>query len=93
MQDQLESMLEILDLMFKWSCVKLADSSNTKFAVCILDFYAGLFAKLEENGYVLQEFEAMVIIPLLCEKTGINNNILKDKVKKLAKMMFGIYDK
>ena len=34
----------------------------------------------------------MVLIPLLCEKTGLNNNIIKDKVKKLLKLVYAIYD-
>lgn len=42
---------------------------------------------------MLLDFEAGVIIPLLCEKAGINNAILKDKVKKLVKMTYNIYDK
>lgn len=43
-----ESVLEILDLIFKWSAVRLADSSNTKFAVNMFDFYAVLFTFLQE---------------------------------------------
>ena len=34
----------------------------------------------------------MIIIPLLTEKSGINNNILKDKVKKLFKLIYPLYD-
>jgi hypothetical protein len=41
----------------------------------------------------MADVEANVVIPFLCEKSGINNNILKDKVKKLMKMVYGIYDK
>lgn len=37
--------------------------------------------------------EAAVLIPTLCEKTGLNNSILKEKVKKLIRMVYGIYDK
>lgn len=85
-------MVEILDILFKWSCVKLADN-NTKFCVTLFDFYATLFTWLEENEYILTDAEANVLIPMLCEKTGLNNNILKDKVKKLMKMIYTIYDK
>jgi len=53
---------------------------------------AGLLQHLEEAEYTLWEFEALVVVPLICEKTGINNNILKDKVKRLVKMIFPIYD-
>jgi cytoskeleton-associated protein 5 len=30
---------------------------------------------------------------MLCEKTGISNNLLKDKVKKLLKMVYEVYDR
>lgn len=39
------------------------------------------------------DFEAAVLIPILCDKTGHNNAIIKDKVKKLLRMTYGIYDK
>jgi hypothetical protein len=39
------------------------------------------------------DFEATIIIPLLCDKMGLNNNILKDKVKKLLRMTYNIYEK
>jgi cytoskeleton-associated protein 5 len=42
---------------------------------------------------MLLDFESAVLFPLLCDKTGLNNNILKDKVKKLVRMTYNIYDK
>jgi hypothetical protein len=42
MTNQPDALKEILDIIFKWSLVKLADSSNTKFAVSVFDFYSGL---------------------------------------------------
>ena len=39
-----DGLKEILDVVFKWACVKLNESNNnTKFAVAVFDFYAGLF--------------------------------------------------
>lgn len=38
------------------------------------------------------EHEAYVFVPLLCDKIGNNNNILKEKVKRLIKQCFAIYD-
>lgn len=90
---QPDAILEILDLIFKWSAIRLTDSSNTKFAVNMFDFYAVLFQHLQEEQYCLWEFEAAVIIPLLCDKTGINNNLLKEKVKKLLRMVYDIHDR
>jgi len=33
------------------------------------------------------------MVPLLCEKSGLNSAILKDKAKKLLRMSFDICDK
>ncbi len=93
MDNQVDFILEILDLIFKWTVIRMADSSNTTFGIKIFDFYAILFQFLQQTGYMLLDFEASVLVPLLCEKTGINNNILKEKVKKLLKMCFNICDK
>ena len=94
MRDQGDTIKEILDLIFKWSFVKLADSvSNTQFCVKLFDFYASLFQYLEGEEYILADFEAAVLLPMLCEKTGLNIAILKVKVKKLIKMVFSVYDK
>lgn len=87
-----DGLKEILDLIFKWALVKLADSGNTKFAVSIFDFFNSLFHHLEDTEYFLWDFEAQIIVPLLCEKTGLNNNILKEKVKKLIRSLYTIYD-
>jgi hypothetical protein len=46
--EQSESLKEVLDLIFKWALVKLADSGNTKFAVSIFDFFSSLFQHLED---------------------------------------------
>lgn len=42
---------------------------------------------------MLLDFEAAVLFPLLCDKTGLNNSILKDKVKRLLRMTYSFYDK
>jgi cytoskeleton-associated protein 5 len=90
---QPDSIKEILDLIFKWSLIKMADSSNTKFAVAVFDFYANLLQALEEQEYMFLDFEAQILIPMLCEKTGLNNNIIKDKVKRLVRMLYPLYDR
>jgi hypothetical protein len=47
-QTQGSAITEILDIIFKWSLVRLADSSNTKFAVNVFDSYASLINHLQE---------------------------------------------
>jgi cytoskeleton-associated protein 5 len=42
---------------------------------------------------LLLDFEVAVLVPLLCEKSGLNNQLLKDKAKKLLRMAFDVCDK
>jgi hypothetical protein len=53
METQPEELIEILDLVFKWALIRLSDSSNTKFAVNIFDFFSTLFGFLEGQQYML----------------------------------------
>ena len=68
------------------------ESSNTKLQVKILDFYQVLLNFLIESANPLQDFEAHVILGTLCDKVGINNKILMDKIRKLIKLIYEVYD-
>ncbi len=88
-----QELMMILDIVFKWIFVKIFDSNNTKLAVNIFDFLAILFPILEQGDYLLWDNEIDVVFPMLTEKAGLNNNILKEKVKKLIRMTYSICDK
>jgi len=81
-----------LDVIFKWIYIKLTESQNTTLAVAVFDFCDVLIKWLQESEYTLWENEAYILIPLLCEKIGINNTILKEKVRALVRLTFIIYD-
>lgn len=86
------NLVEVIDIIFKWIFIKLAESSNTTFAVNVYDSLSTLFAWLISEQYGFQEHEAYVIVPMLCEKSGVNNAILKNKIKALLKQTFELYD-
>ena len=73
----------------------MLDSGNTKFIVNIFDFLATLLEHFASTDppYELWDCESAVLIPTLCEKTGLNNATLKDKAKLLVKMTYPICDK
>jgi len=87
-----EDLMECVDVIFKWTAVKLSESQNTAFQSGVYDFYLKLFEFLVEQNYLLWEHEADVVIPLLCDKSGNNNAILRTKVKQLMKWSFDMYD-
>jgi 5-bromo-4-chloroindolyl phosphate hydrolysis protein len=51
-----------------------------------------LFDFLVSIAYQLYDHEAYILIPLLCDKAGINNAILQEKVKKLIKECFRLHE-
>jgi hypothetical protein len=46
------------------------DSSNTKLVQSFFDFYQKLLTFLIENDYTMAEFEIVVLLGTLCDKTG-----------------------
>ena len=45
-----------------------------------------------EQNYTLSDTEAYIVVPMLCEKSGNNNTIIKNKIKTLIKTCFDLYD-
>lgn len=75
-KSQPESILEINDILFKWCNLRMMESSNTQLYVAIFDFYANLITMFIENDYQCAEFEMVVLLATLCDKTGVNNKTL-----------------
>jgi len=92
-QIQPNELVEVLDLIFKWGNLRLTESSNTKLLLAFLDFYSNLVTFFIEIGYTLQEFEALVFVGTLVNTSGVNNKTLQEKVRKLIRQCYDIYDK
>lgn len=91
-EEQPEALLQVVDVVFKWIYLKLDESTNSTFTMKVYDFLVMLFALLMNSSYTLSDTEAHVIIPMLCEKSGNNNTIVKNKIKALIKQCFDVYD-
>lgn len=91
-EEQPEHLIQVVDVVFKWVYLKLDESTNATFTMKVYDFLVVLFALLTGSGYSLSDTEAYVVVPMLCEKSGNNNTIVKNKVKALIKQCFGMYD-
>ena len=88
----MSDLCSVLDLVFKWVSIKFKDSSNTTFIVKIFSFLSELITGLELVDYQLWDNEAAVLFPTLTEKTGINNQPLKEQAKKILRQAINIYD-
>lgn len=91
-ESQPDELTEVLDLIFKWSNVRLNENSNTKLMVSILDLFGNLMEFLIKIANPLEDFEINVLLGILCEKSGVNNKILMDKIHKLIRMCYDVYD-
>jgi hypothetical protein len=91
-ETQPDVLKEILDVFFKWCLIKMTESSNTTLYVAVFDCLHTIFDFLLAEEYYLWDHEAYILIPMLCDKSGANNAILKTKVKALIKMCFQLYD-
>lgn len=85
-------LIDVIDIVIKWAAIKLLESSNTTFTAHLFEFFAALqelFARMEHQ---LWDHEAYIFLPMLCDKIGINNAILRQKAKELLSKVFDIYD-
>ena len=86
------SMVDIMDLVFKWLTIKMVDQSNTAINKSIVEFLTLFFAELYQTHYVLLDFEAAAIVPMLCERLGSSNPTLREEYKGLLKKVTDIYN-
>jgi hypothetical protein len=92
-KSQPEQLIEVNDIIFKWCNLRMMESSNTQLYISIFDFFANLITMFIETGYQVAEFEMVVLLGTLCDKTGVNNKTLQDKVRKLIRMCYEVHDK
>ena len=88
-----DDVLEVLDLIFKWANLRVNDSSNTKLLLSVFDLFGKIIECCASRDHKLAEFEALILIGTLCEKTGNGNRTLQDKARRLLKQSLEIYDK
>lgn len=87
-----DDLQECVDVIFKWTTIKLGESNNTAFQNCVYDFFGKLFEFLIGQQYLFWEHEADVVIPLFAQLVGNNNATLRGKVKQLIRQCFEMHD-
>ena len=89
---QPHNLVDVIDVVFKWIFIQMQASSNTTLQVNVYDSLSTLFAWLISEQYQFLDHEAYVMIPMLCEKVGTTNAILKNKIHALMKQCFDLYE-
>ncbi|KAL7553180.1 hypothetical protein ACHAWF_016435 [Thalassiosira exigua] len=73
------SFLEQLDLIFKWAACSLFARDHTSGLRALLSTIQLLFERLNELSYVMNDAEAIILLPFLFEKAGVAKSQFKDQ--------------
>lgn len=80
-----DSVLAINDLLLRWATLRILEG-NTQVLVKLLDMLRELLAAMEDRGDKLSEYECKLILPVLVEKAGHN----QDKIKEMFRYVLSV---
>lgn len=83
-EELVDPFVSVLDFVVKWAFIKSVKISNTTFLVELTGFFEALVAFLAERPYEFMEAEGTVFCLCLLDKIGMNNNVLRERVKALV---------
>jgi len=87
---ELNVLIDIADLIFKWITMKMIGQSNNGLIRSLLNFVREFFIAIKEEKYTMQDFEADCILPILCERLGNEN--LRANILELVELACKVYD-
>ncbi|CAM9466508.1 unnamed protein product, partial [Hapterophycus canaliculatus] len=70
LRDQRVSLMDQLDLIFKWISLRLCEKENVKAMGQLLQLVGDIFDMLVETHYRLEDMEVDALLPTLLEKSG-----------------------
>lgn len=83
--------ISYLDLLLKWCWIELIVSTNTQIYKAVLELDLLIISKLESIGYQLNDVEAGLILPVLCDKSGQNNAVFRNMIRKILHQSCKVY--
>ena len=89
--EQIQDIIEILDILFKWAWIVLQEANKTKHVKGILTMLDILTSKLQTKNYRLHDTEANLLVPILCEKSGNNNSEIQKLIQATMHKISTIY--
>jgi cytoskeleton-associated protein 5 len=92
LSEQLEEVISVLDLLFRWAVLRLCElAPNTSSLLRVLDWLNALFDALRGAGYRLREEEAVLLLPVVLEKSGHNLPAVRERFRRLMRAACGLY--
>lgn len=90
--EQLEEVISVLDILFRWAVHRFCElAPNTSSLLRVLDWLSALFEALRVAGYRLREEEAVLLLPIVLEKSGHNLPAVRERFRKLMRAACGLY--
>jgi cytoskeleton-associated protein 5 len=74
-----ESFVNQLDLIFKWTSCALLSRDHTSGLRSLLSMLQLMFKRLLEISYVMQDSEAIILLPYIVEKASVAKSQFKDQ--------------
>ena len=91
MTSSLQTIIDIIDILFKWIWIRLQENTNTQVLKAILEFLEALINNLHAEGYFLHEVEVALFLPILCDKSGHNNPQIKTMLRGIIHNSCKVY--
>mmetsp|Transcript_18540 Transcript_18540/g.18527 ORF Transcript_18540/g.18527 Transcript_18540/m.18527 type:complete len:377 (-) Transcript_18540:1971-3101(-) len=88
---QRREMQDVIDLVFKFIWFKLLEGNNPQIYKALFEFCVQLVNTFQEDNYSLSEGEAMLFLPILCEKSGNNNAVFRQMIRSIIHSTTKIY--
>ncbi|XP_061996116.1 protein MOR1 [Rosa rugosa] len=85
-----KEIIEVLDILLRWFVLQFC-KSNTTSLLKVLEFLHDLFDMFRDEGYMLTESEAAILLPCLMEKLGHNGSGVRKEMKELARQIVQAY--
>ena len=86
-----DSIISYLDILFKWAWIELITSNNTQIYKAVFELDQLIITQLESFEYTLSDTEAGLIIPVLCEKSGQNNQTFRTMIRSIIHSCCKVY--
>lgn len=90
-KSQGELIIPYLDLLFKWGWIELIVTNNTQIYKAVFELDQLIINTLESVEYTLSDTEAGLIIPVLCEKSGQNNQTFRSMIRGIIHSACKVY--
>ncbi|ETW05149.1 hypothetical protein H310_04156 [Aphanomyces invadans] len=87
---QPDEVFESLDLILKWSTLRIVDN-NVQALVKMLDLLVKLFQMLVNYGWELDDVEAAIFLPYLCQESGQQKPRFRMRFRDVLRLVVQVY--